>query len=261
MKIQIASDLHLEWVEHQFPEAAQVSVSPEAELLILAGDIHSGTRALPVLAGLSVPVVYVAGNHESYGCHLHGLIDLTRTQADELGLHYLEMRSLELPGVRILGATLWTDYALYGDEATAMAIAGAKLADHRYIQGRDGLFTPEQAKARHDSSLQWLKAHLSKPFEGKTVVVTHHGPHPAGVEPQYQGDGLTPAFHSDLRALMPQVDLWVHGHVHSSVDIQEGRCRVIANPRGYPRNLRFAACAQDLVFENPRFQEHLVIDL
>jgi len=40
----------------------------------------------------------------------------------------------------------------------------------------------------------------------------------------------------DLSGLMPGADLWFHGHVHDSVDYTVGRCRVVANPRGYPLN-------------------------
>jgi hypothetical protein len=30
------------------------------------------------------------------------------------------------------------------------------------------------------------------------------------------------------------VDLWVHGHTHSSFDYKLGKTRIICNPRGYP---------------------------
>lgn len=41
-------------------------------------------------------------------------------------------------------------------------------------------------------------------------------------------------------ALFEGVDLWVHGHTHDSVDdtVERpggGLCRVVCNPRGYPR--------------------------
>jgi hypothetical protein len=36
--------------------------------------------------------------------------------------------------------------------------------------------------------------------------------------------------------LLPQADLWLHGHVHDSFDYWAG-CRIVANPRGYPLQL------------------------
>lgn len=261
MKIQIASDLHLEWVHHRFPGAAPLTPAPDADLLVLAGDIHSHAGALAAFKNWPVPVVYIAGNHEAYGTNLNGLIDHLRAHAEDHNIHFLELRDLRLQGVRILGATLWTDYELMGAPHAAMANAQRNLMDHRAIGSGNGLFTPDKALERHRNSLTWLQAHLRQPFEGKTVVVTHHGPHPAGVAAKYKGDLLNGAFFSDLRHLMGDVDLWVHGHTHSTVDIKEGRCRVLANPRGYPLNLKTAAATQDLVYENPGFQPQLVVEI
>lgn len=262
MKIQIVSDLHLEWVHHQFPDAPALPISSDADLLVLAGDIHAQDRALQAFEHVGIPVVYVMGNHESYGTSLFGLVDKLKANARDKGIHLLEMGELRKEGVRILGATLWTDYALHGVRDLSMERARRALADHRQIEGRQGLcFSPAQALERHQVTRTWLQAHLNAPFDGKTVVVTHHGVHPAGVADRFKGDSLTPAFFSDLRPLMDKVDLWVHGHTHSRVDLQEGRCRIVANPRGYPMNLRTASCVQDLVFENPQFDPLWVIEV
>ena len=93
------------------------------------------------------------------------------------------------------------------------------------------------------------------------MVVTHHGPHPAGVSPRYKGNSLNAAFFSDLRSLMPHVDLWVHGHTHDSVDIQEGRCRVVCNPRGYPLNVKGAPNWEAVEFENKSFNPQFVVEV
>lgn len=262
MKIQIASDLHLEWVHSRFPDAAPLVPAEGAELLVLAGDIHSGDKALDAFKDWPVPVVYVSGNHEYYGYNIHSLTDHMRERsARDTAVNYLEMREWTAPGIRVLGVTLWTDYALFQNPTRAMLVAQRALADHRYIGGKDGVFRPEDALARHEASMSWLRAHLAKPFDGKTVVVTHHGPHPLGIATRWAADPLTPAFFSDLRQDMQSVDLWVHGHTHDQVDVQEGRCRIVANPRGYPLNLRMVASAQELAFENPRFNPSMVVEV
>ena len=43
-------------------------------------------------------------------------------------------------------------------------------------------------------------------------------PQTVSVHPRYGGDTLSAAFVSDLSALMPQVDLWLHGHVHGGFE-------------------------------------------
>lgn len=260
LRIQIASDLHLEWLERNFPDAPALQVHPQADVVVVAGDIHSHTRALPKLRALGVPVVYVAGNHEFYGQQLYGTLDALRSEAPP-PVHFLEQRAWLCGRTRFLGVTLWTDYALYGNAVLAQALASRAMADHRWIALNDKVFTAQDALARHQDSLRWLRRELRQPHDGPTVVVTHHGPHPEGVAPQFKGDGLTPAFFSDLRGLMPEVDLWIFGHTHSSVDIQEGRCRVVANPRGYPLNANYAKTEQELVFENRHWKPQWLLEL
>lgn len=67
MKIQLASDLHLEFLERNFPQELLMSSATGADLLVLAGDIHQSTKAVALFADWPVPVVYLAGNHEFYG--------------------------------------------------------------------------------------------------------------------------------------------------------------------------------------------------
>lgn len=114
------------------------------------------------------------------------------------------------------------------------------------------MFTPEQALALHRESRAWLEERLSEPFDGKTVVVTHHAPHPGSISPKYLGDALTPAFVSDLTDLIGrhQPDMWIHGHVHHSCDyvVPETKTRIVCNPRGYG-------------YENPSFRMRLVVEV
>jgi Icc-related predicted phosphoesterase len=76
---------------------------------------------------------------------------------------------------------------------------------------------------------------LAEPFDGKTVVVTHHAPSSQSVHPRYARDLLTPAFASNLENLVEgdRVALWIHGHMHESFDYEIYGTRVVCNPRGY----------------------------
>lgn len=78
---------------------------------------------------------------------------------------------------------------------------------------------------------------LAYPFDGPTVVVTHHAPSFKCLEPRYQamqGNHVNAAFASSLEHLMgPGVPLWIHGHVHNSVDMDIKGTRILCNPRGY----------------------------
>jgi predicted phosphodiesterase len=78
MKIQLASDLHFEFLERRFPGERIISPEPDAELLVLAGDIHNDAMAVGMFENWPVPIVYLAGNHEYYGQQLEKVrADLT----------------------------------------------------------------------------------------------------------------------------------------------------------------------------------------
>lgn len=174
-----------------------------------------------------------------------------------------------LGGVRFLGSTLWTDYGLYAHGERdlvleAMRTAEARLSDHNNIwmvpPGPEIIsrtFSPRDALEMHKASVKFLDAAMAEPFDGPTVVVTHHAPHPMSVSPRFAGDAMTPAFVSDLSSLIDrgQPRLWVHGHTHASFDYAIKHMdslwdtRVICNPRGYGDG------------ENPAFDWGLVIDV
>lgn len=277
MRIQLASDLHLEMLERFFPGERLIAPAKDADLLVLAGDIAQGARAVQLFAHWPVPVLYVAGNHEFYGQDWIETRELLRASARGTSVvvldndvadlcvfeHWSASRRDELSRIRFLGATMWTDYRFRCNRTQRQMMDNAQLriADHSYIRvGADQRFTPEHALADHEASRAWLRAELDKPFDGVTVVVTHHGPHPLSVHPRYAGDITNAAFVSDLSELMFKTDFWLHGHVHDSFDYRLGRCRVVANPRGYARNRSQASSVGTLVFENPAFNWTCVID-
>lgn len=122
-----------------------------------------------------------------------------------------------------------------------------RLTDHCQISTESGLFTPQDALALHLASRKWQEDETAKPFDGKTVVVTHHGPHPLSVHPRYAGDKINAEYVSDLSSLLAHVDLWMHGHVHDSFDYRVGHCQVVANPACYVRNRASAASREEIV--------------
>lgn len=250
MKLLILSDLHLDVAPMALEHEGQ-RIGRDADLVVLAGDIDEGTRGLRWARASfpDKPIVYVAGNHEFYGRHWRAHLDVMRRKAEQLEIAFLENQVLEFGNIRFLGCSLWTDFALYGDhrKQDAMRAAQAWLNDYRRIkvQHQDipqemdwvsqGTLVPELTVYRHRRSLEWLEQEVAKGSPESTVVVTHHAPHPRSVPPQYQGDPLSPAFVSDLEWLMGRARLWVHGHVHSSMDYWVNGTRVVCNPRGYAR--------------------------
>lgn len=110
-------------------------------------------------------------------------------------------------------------------------------------------FTPAATASMHATSMAFIEEMIATLFDGKTVVVSHHGVSHEFVADEWDGDPSTPAFRSDLRDLIEryQPALWVHGHNHNSRDDEIGANSVICNPKGYDsQNLDFDP---DLVVE------------
>lgn len=261
MRIQVASDLHLEFLERQFPRMLLVEPEPGAQALILAGDIHNHTKAVAAFRDWPVPVVMVAGNHEFYGhAWEQTRVDLRRA-CESTNIIFLDNESVIIDGVRFLGSTLWTGFDLQGQgRGSWMRDAGRGINDYQVIRTQSGLLTPQETLGDHLRSRAWLERELATPFDGKTVVISHTPPHPIFIAPAFVGSRLNGAFASDLTPLLLMADAWLCGHVHHSVDVRVAGCRMVANPAGYPLNIKRAASRGELKFENPDFNPGLVID-
>jgi hypothetical protein len=94
---------------------------------------------------------------------------------------------------------------------------------------------------------QWLRETLLSPFGGLTVVVTHFAPSLRSADPRYGNTPGTAGFCNALDDLLPQAQLWLHGHLHAPSDYVQGGCRVVANPLGYARKNEQAAFRPELL--------------
>ena len=245
MRFHVLSDLHIDHEDFHPPQT-------DADAVILAGDIGVGLRGLAWILtrfDASRPIVYVPGNHEFYFSDLSLTDDLVAAAPSHV--HPLTNREVILGGVRVLGATLWTDFSLFGDarKRSSMEEAGRRMNDFEVIRFGDRVFVPEDSVVLHRASRDWLEQRLTEPFDGPTVVVTHHLPSARSVPERYARSTLTAAFASDLETLMNgrRIALWVHGHTHAARDYRLNGTRVVCNPRGYPRERDWTGFRPDFV--------------
>ena len=266
MKIQIVSDLHLEF------EDIFLKNELGADVLVLSGDICVAddirNQVLPALSWDSLPeegfgrgkramryrdfflrvsfqfphVVYVMGNHEHYHGHFDVSRDTLQNMLDVMNIqnvYILDNNTKDINGVRFVGGTLWTD-CNKGDPLTQYHLESA-MNDFRVVRiKRENFrkFLPSRTITEHIRTKEYISTVLEgTPDDMPVVVCGHHAPSHMSIHDMYKHDTLmNGGYASDLSEFIldrPKIKLWTHGHMHQSFDYMIGDCRVVCNPRGY----------------------------
>ena len=181
------------------------------------------------------PVLY-----EFYGGTVDGVLRDMRRAAHGSRVHVLENDEVVLGGVRFLGCCLWTDFDALGAEHRDLHMQQAALVmnDYHHVRTPGGrALTPHDTRLLHAESRAWLRRRLDAPFDGPTVVVTHHAAVRAAF-PRWplKNPAIVSACVSRMEDFMDgsRAALWIHGHTHTAFDYHVHGTRVVCNPRGYP---------------------------
>lgn len=277
MRINLVSDLHVDIRDNENFMPPDVCI----DVTVVAGDARApGTLALRKIRELypdrSRPLLYVAGNHDFYSRHdpkrpeLKTTFERQRAEmmavAAELGIIFLDDAVVEIDGVRFIGSTLWSDFSarpgyLSFADAVREAAGPRGMNDYRLIKtgagrSRDKL-QPRDTINAHKASRAYIEKALAEPFDGDTVVITHHAPSYRSLRNGVMAfDELDWCYASNLESLMHGENapaLWLHGHIHANRDYEIGNTRIVANPRGYPLRAGMR--------ENPDFDAGLVVTI
>jgi hypothetical protein len=293
MRAHVVSD------EHYNIDCNERVVRPvDCDLVISAGDVGPPLRPSLEWLRKSYPdkrIIYVPGNHDFYSAEVKNHPELKTTYEREraeapevarrLEIDLLDNASVEIDGVRYLGSTFWTsfgsrpNYLMFGDAVRA----AMRMNDYRCIKvgkGRGGdRLLPRDTINAHKIDVKWLTEQLAIPFDGETVVITHHAPSErslmsaAGSGTGRVGSDLDWCYASACDYLMMAADspeaiahnlspdhvppsMWIHAHIHQNQDYTIGDCRVLANPRGYPKY-----AMPNAPRENPAFDDQLVVEI
>ncbi|WP_205521388.1 hypothetical protein [Phaeobacter sp. LSS9] len=155
--------------------------------VLIAGDTHTMGRHLEFPARTArkygCPVVVIWGNHEPYGSIWSELMEDEERKLEELHAKGLDIRVLhgaatEVAGVRIVGATLWTDLRLYPPfEYLARMMVSAYMQDYRAIRTASMTrFTVDDMLAHHRQDRAVVFEALCKPHDGPTIVMVANRP-------------------------------------------------------------------------------------
>lgn len=253
MKLQLMSDLHIEFhfrpPEIPGPDWDKRIPDAGADVVVLAGDVGKADQGVHWAAQeadrLGVRCLYVPGNHEFYGWAHGEALGVMRSAAAGTRVRLLSNNKAVIGDVRFLGTTLWTDLRAYRGEHPRGYPPGLilehSMMDYHVVRvgggaGRHRRLRATDTLAWNRNAVAWLERELDTPFEGRTVVVTHHGPSLLCQHPSFEPGWIANGFHSPLERLMDpeKVQLWIYGHTHASLDTVVNGVRLVSNQQGYP---------------------------
>jgi predicted phosphodiesterase len=249
--IRVVSDLHLEQYVGTRAEVLRNKFIPHDEqdaesVLVLAGDISSKpSQLLEFLREVEkffFHVIYIAGNHEFYNHEMKEWSeDLNASLKDgpfddpenpKTTFETLNVGCKEFENVRIIYGTLWADG---GHTLWHQSQVGRYLTDFRIIRIGEQRFTVQDMMGIHKRQKNQIQKFLEQPFDGITIVATHHVPSYKLCHPRF-GDDCNGGFASNCDAMLHSPNnpsVWIHGHTHDEIDRMVGDTRVICNPSGY----------------------------
>ena len=239
MKIQYASDLHLEFADNS-KWLAWRPLETAGDVLVLAGDCgmfgHWSYVDHPFwdwAAERYRQVVIVPGNHEFYlGRYaLSGMADGWRLEIRP-NVHCLYNAVVpQADDIDLIVTTLWARI-----EPENAAVAERGVADfHRIEAGGGRLLDAARFNAEHERCFAFLKKALAASAARHIVVATHHVPSKLLTVPEHRESPINGAFTVELRDFIETcpAEYWIYGHSHRNIDAVIGKTRCVSNQLGY----------------------------
>lgn len=236
MKVQYASDLHLEFRSNsEYLHRNPLRVC--GDILLLAGDTcymgsesHDRHPFWDWAAEHFTEVLVCAGNHEFYkGLDPSALPD-GHCEYIRPNVRRVHNGVVRIDEVDFIISTLWAHIHPANELECAL-----RIADFARIGYRGDAMMPADFNREHQRCKEFLTQALSSSTAKHKVVMTHHLPSPQLLAPQFQGSRLNDAYVSDLTSFVAacEADYWVYGHSHRNINMQIGTTRCLSNQLGY----------------------------
>ena len=236
MKVQYASDLHLEFYDNSV-FMARNPFKAVGDVLVLAGDnlplkewkTYRQHRFFDWCAEHFRETLLIPGNHEFFGSDI---ADWDGEWEIELrpNVRMYQNRVVRIDDTDLILSTMWSRIP-----EPLGRYFHAHMGDFICIKKNGNPFTIYDYNEEHEKCLAFLKEAVAASDAARKVVVTHHVPTSRCVAPEHKGTTLNPGFTADLTEYIEDsgIDLWIYGHSHRSVNAVVGKTRIVSNQVGY----------------------------
>jgi predicted phosphohydrolase len=235
MKIQYASDLHLE-----FPENAEfLKRNPllhGGDVLLLAGDIvpfavmDKHSDFISYISDTFKTTYWLPGNHEYYHSDISERTGSFNEKIRD-NLFLVNNVSVIQENIKFIFSTLWTSIS----QGNHFEIR-QRLSDFHVIKYNNKGLTPDHYNQLHQQCRSFLNEDLSIGGPEKKIIVTHHVPTLMNYPEKHKGDSLNEAFAVEMYndVLRSDADFWIFGHHHfKTPDFKIGSTTLTTNQLGY----------------------------
>lgn len=237
MKIQYASDLHLEFGANS-AILREHPILPVGDLLVLAGDIgYLGDDSMtkhPFWNWASEnfqEVIVIPGNHEMYrGFDINELTD-----GWELNLRhnarYVYNKIIHLDDATdLIASTLWAEIS-----PENAYITQRNVSDFHYIRNGKKVLNWERFNEEYRKCRCFIENAVKESRADKIIVATHHVPSFALMDDEFNGSPINGAFTSELGNFISdsRINYWIYGHSHRNISKPIGNTRCVCNQLGY----------------------------
>jgi len=240
MKIQLVTDTH---------GYNYVSINPEADLVIHAGDAGNGLESLILFAKqvkeLNKPVLIIPGNHDLWNSDVLEVKQIF----NDLGINYLDHDTIyEQDGITFVGGTLFSNFRQNVVDPwihDQIKENFSCITDFRAIALNNKAITPADYVTLFNKTLNNINKYRG---QEDVVVVTHFPPNPECSHPIFSREDLPSGYFTN-NIDITGFKLWLFGHTHFNMDQEIQGCRLISNAYGYPGELLGNSYNPDLLIE------------
>lgn len=236
MKIQYASDLHLEFAENR----SHIKHNPlpvTGDVLILAGDIgyiedenYSKHSLWDWASDNYRQVIACMGNHEFY--KYSDITTFANGYCLEIrpNVHSYYNGIVHIDDIDIIVSTLWGHIPLKEAYFTESVIS-----DFRRILFKGERFTFVDFNNECEKCSAFIRKAVMESQAKHKIVVTHHVPSFRMQHPKFADSKANGAFTVELEDYIMNSDIeyWIYGHSHYNKDVQIGNTKCVTNQLGY----------------------------